>query len=327
MADQIYPGTEGATNAGTGTVLAGTFIPELWSDEIIAAYKSNLVLGNLVRKMSMKGKKGDTIHVPKPTRSEANEKLAGTAVTLIEDSNTELQIVIDQHFEYSKMIEDIAGVQALSSMRRFYTEDAGYAMAKQLDASLFRLGITLDGGAFDQVITDPLVWASPQTYTVTASTGVLSAYLGTSNSGEDSFNAVSMRTACQKLDDADVPQTGRFFAVPPVLVSRMRAVTEFISDDFVSGKPTQTGKVGDLYGIPIYVSTNVPTVTTTGAPNDERMTLLAHKDAYLCAEQVGVRSQTQYKQEYLATLLTTDRLYGVKAYRPESAIVIAVDAG
>ena len=85
MANQIYPGTTGVTNAQTGTVLAGTFIPELWSDEIIAAYKSNLVLGNLVRKMSMKGKKGDTIHVPKPSRSDANAKLAGTAVKIIED--------------------------------------------------------------------------------------------------------------------------------------------------------------------------------------------------------------------------------------------------
>ena len=32
-------------------------------------------------------------------------------------------------------------------------------------------------------------------------------------------------------------------------------------------------------------------------------------------EQVGVRSQVQYKQEYLATLLTSDTLYGVAALR------------
>jgi hypothetical protein len=37
---------------------AATFIPELWSDEIVAAYKKNLVLANLVNKMPMKGKKG-----------------------------------------------------------------------------------------------------------------------------------------------------------------------------------------------------------------------------------------------------------------------------
>ena len=33
------------------------FIPELWSDEVIAAYKSNLVLANLVTRMNHEGKK------------------------------------------------------------------------------------------------------------------------------------------------------------------------------------------------------------------------------------------------------------------------------
>jgi hypothetical protein len=43
----------------TGLTEGAFFTPELWSDEVRAAYKKNLVLANLVRKMSMKGKKGD----------------------------------------------------------------------------------------------------------------------------------------------------------------------------------------------------------------------------------------------------------------------------
>ena len=53
---------------------AEVFIPAIWSDEVIAAYKSNLVAANLFKKMSFKGKKGDTIHIPKPTRGEASLK-------------------------------------------------------------------------------------------------------------------------------------------------------------------------------------------------------------------------------------------------------------
>jgi len=48
------------TNNTTAAV-ANNFIPELWSDEVIGAYKSNLVIANLVTKLSHKGKKGDTI--------------------------------------------------------------------------------------------------------------------------------------------------------------------------------------------------------------------------------------------------------------------------
>ena len=42
---------------------------------------------------------------------------------------------------------------------------------------------------------------------------------------------------------------------------------------------------------------------------------MGHKDSMVLVEQVAVRSQTQYKQEYLGTLFTADTLYGVKAMR------------
>ncbi len=55
---------------------AATFIPEIWSDEIVAAYKKNLVAANLFKKMSFVGKKGDTVHIPSPTRGVAAIKAA-----------------------------------------------------------------------------------------------------------------------------------------------------------------------------------------------------------------------------------------------------------
>jgi hypothetical protein len=51
-----------------------------------------------------------------------------------------------------------------------------------------------------------------------------------------------------------------------------------------------------------------------------------HKEAFVLAEQQGVRSQTQYKQEYLGTLFTSDMLYGVKELRDEAAISFALAA-
>ena len=154
MAKVAYPG--GSTSIVNSTN-AATFIPELWSDEIVAAYKKNLVLANLVNKMSMVGKKGDTLHIPKPTRGSASVKAANTAVTIQADVESEVQIAIDKHYEYSRMIEDIVDVQALDSMRRFYTDDAGYALALQLDNDLYNLGLRFgDGTATDP--TDPANW-------------------------------------------------------------------------------------------------------------------------------------------------------------------------
>jgi hypothetical protein len=42
---------------------------------------------------------------------------------------------------------------------------------------------------------------------------------------------------------------------------------------------------------------------------------LIHKDALCLAEQVGVRSQTQYMQQYLGDLYTADTIYGVMELR------------
>ena len=112
------------TNHVTNTTGA-TFIPELWSDEIIAAYKQNLVMANLVSKMSFKGKKGDTLHIPKPTRGAAALKAASTQVTLQAATESEVQVLVNKHYEYSRLIEDITETQALASLRKFYTGDAG----------------------------------------------------------------------------------------------------------------------------------------------------------------------------------------------------------
>ena len=72
MATSTFPSMTGAVD----NTSAATFIPEIWSDEVVAAYEKNLVLANLVKKMSMQGKKGDTVHIPKPGRGSASLKAA-----------------------------------------------------------------------------------------------------------------------------------------------------------------------------------------------------------------------------------------------------------
>jgi HK97 family phage major capsid protein len=115
MATSFSPSNSVTTTTGA------TFIPEIWSDEIVAAYKKNLVLANLVMKMNFKGKKGDTVHIPAPTRGSASAKAAETAVTLIAATESEVTVSINKHYEYSRLIEDIVEAQALNSMRQFYT--------------------------------------------------------------------------------------------------------------------------------------------------------------------------------------------------------------
>jgi HK97 family phage major capsid protein len=314
-----YPGSSTTIVNKTN---ADKFIPEIWSDEVIAAYKKNLVLANLVNKMTMRGKKGDTLHIPKPTRGAASAKAANTVVNIQADTETEVQVVINKHFEYSRFIEDIVEVQALASLRRFYTEDAGYALAKKVDDELFTLGQTFGDGTSD--------WTHSNSYYIDASTG-LTAYAEDTVVPADVFTDAGFRALIKLMDDADVPMDNRFFVVPPSLRAAIMGIDRYNSSDFVDGRGVQNGQIGSLYGIDIFVSSNCPIIETDAnntatAGGDIKAAILAHKDAMVLAEQMAVRSQTQYKQEYLSTLYTADTLFGVKTVRPEAGFVLAVNA-
>ena len=296
---------------------ANSFIPEIWSDEIIAAYKKSLVAANLFKKMSFTGKKGDTIHIPSPTRGVASLKAAETQVTLQAATETEVQVLVDKHYEYSRLIEDITEVQALSSLRRFYTEDAGYALSKQVDSSLIQLGRGFNGGN---------VANSAYAGAFSGADGT-TAYVAGANTGLGALTDAAIRRTIQRLDDNDVPMEGRFFLIPPSARNTLMGLARYTEQAFVGevggGNTIRNGEIGNLYGIPVFVSSNSDTTSGSTAC---RVALLGHKDAAVLVEQQGVRSQTQYKQEYLGTLYTADTLYGVKELRDGSAFALAVPA-
>jgi len=320
MATSVYPSMTGAVANDS----AATFIPEIWSDEIIASYQKNLVLANLVKKMGMQGKKGDTIHIPSPIRGSVTAKAARTAVTIQENTELEVVVVVDKHFEYSRLIEDITEVQALASLRQFYTGDAGYALAKQVDDDLFDRGKSFGNG-------NGTSWVHNNAFYPDVS-GALTASALDNVEDDDVFTDGIFRALIQQMDDADVPMDNRAFVVPPSLRNAIMGIDRYVSSDFVDGRGVNNGKIGNLYGIDIYVTSNVPVIetaadnTAAGNTKDIRGAILCHRDAMVLAEQVGVRSQTQYKQEFLGTLYTADMLYGVKVLRPESGLVLAVNS-
>ena len=128
----------------------------------------------------------------------------------------------------------------------------------------------------------------------------------------------------------------RYFVIPPSARNTMMGLSRFTEQAFVgeagSGNTIRNGKIGDVYGVEVFVTSNCETALGSSGG---KIALMFHRDAFVLAEQVGVRTQTQYKQEYLATLLTADTLYGVQILRngtstaasnPASAFALAVPA-
>jgi N4-gp56 family major capsid protein len=331
------------------TTTGATFIPELWSDEVIAAYKQNLVVANHVTKINHQGKKGDVIHIPKPTRGSASSKAAETQVTLIADTESEVTVTINKHYEYSRLIEDITDKQALSSLRRFYTDDAGYALAKQIDQDVFIQAHTMQGGT---QFSGSVIGSDGST-----------AWDGTASTNTGNAAALTdagIRKMAQTLDDADVPMDGRVIIIPPVEKNNLLGLSRFTEQAFTGeiggGNSIRNGLVGDIYGMMVYVSTNCPWVHLDSADGDDyfgfssaaigtgsltdatgtavtvgtdggvagRVGLMLHRDAMTLATQMSVRSQTQYKQEYLGDLFTADTIYGTGELRDDACVPFIV---
>lgn len=304
---------------GTGhqtITTADKFIPEVWSDEIIATYKKNLVAANLIKKMNFVGKKGDTVHLPKPGRMSANQKVAQTQVVLNTDTATETLVQINQHWEASVLIEDIVEAQALASMRQFYTDDMGYALARKVDSFILELGRSVNGGGGTAAYSGALSGADGTT-----------AYVAGANTGVGALTDAAIRRTIQRLDDNDVPMDGRFLIVPPSTRNTLMGINRFTEQAFVGeagrGNTIRTGEIGNVYGIPVYVTTNAD---TTSGSTATRIALMGHRDFAVFVEQKGVRTQTQYKLEWLGTQMTADTLFGAAELRDFSAVALAVPA-
>lgn len=287
------------------TITTGdVFLPEVWSKETQRATQASLVLANLVKRFdSDVADAGDKLHVPKVSNLSAYAKSANTQVTLNAPTETEFTMDINRHYESSYLVEDRLKVQAKYNILEEYTSKAGYAIGQRIDADLAGLYSSL-----------------------TQNVG---------NSTTDITDANIVR-AIQFLDDANAPQSDRFFVIKPAGLAHVRLIDKFSRFDSLGIQPSvvvngglatgsgsvikrigPNGLVGTIYNLEVYMTTNL--VEEAGT-SDVIHNLVFHKEAFALGLQLKPRTQFQYKQEYLGTLATTDALWGYGLYRSDFAV-------
>jgi len=292
------------------TTTSAVFIPEIWLDEIRAFLKSRLVMTNVVKTINHEGKAGDILHIPDLSALTANDKAASTQVTLQSPTETEFTLTINKHKETSFLVEDIAGVQSNYALRSEYTGSAAYAIAKQIDTDIIGLGSGLSQA---KIGGDGVTAWAP---TANTNTG----------NGTDLTDA-GIRSAIELLDNADVPPDDRALIIHPSQKNVLLGINRFTEQAFYGeASPIHTGEFGEIYGVKVYVTTQVPQVAATDTTTMYRRNLLIHKNAFAYAHQVSPRIQTDYKLEYLANLVVVDTVYGVAEYRDNHGVSLYTPA-
>jgi hypothetical protein len=268
---------------------AAVFIPEIWQNEVRAYREAKLVAAKLVKRIDFVGKKGDVIHIPDVTAGTARTKSAGTDVTFDADTESEFTLSINNH-EYSAFkLEDIVAIQSAYEQRSLYTKAKGYAIAKALDSAILALGASVTGR-------------------YAASDGS-TAYTGTE---EADIAEAGIRRVIERLDTADVPEEDRYLVLHPAQKNPMLAIARFTEYQMIGpgGMPIRTGQFGEIFGVQVFTTTQVPTVDTNGHEN-----LLFQRDAFVLAVQLQPRVQAQYVVRGLATEVVVDNLYDCGIFR------------
>ena len=290
------------TSTHTATTLA-SFIPETWGERINDFFRSKLVMSSFfVDRSSELADGGDILYTPNMTEMAASSKADATAVTLVSPTDTKVTLTVNQWFECSFAIEDRDAAQAKRSyyIQEKYAMGAGYSVAKKLEVAIAEL--------FDNFGN-----------TVGTSVALLL--------DSDIRAAISFLTVAE----VDVTQDCAFFVAPAVFWKQFQAIDKFsLAVNSPVNDPTARQPAAFLYGIPVYISTNIQFISgTTGRAN-----ALAHKDAIHWATsplgagsdgpsvtgKYGVRVQSSYQAAYLHTLTTADILYGVIENRDTSGV-------
>jgi N4-gp56 family major capsid protein len=265
------------------TIEADAFIPEIWSKELIKDTESNLVLGKLAWNFSSEASDGDKIHVPSLSDLVANDKVANVKVQRQAPTETNTDIDLDTHKEVTFLIEDMAATQSRRDLRSPYTKKAGYALSKAIDTDLATLAASFSEskGTYNTAITTDVVLDS-----------------------------------IELLDLADAPESERYFVFRPDVKRDLLDLAAYTSSDYVKGSPVETGKIGDLYGVQTFMSTNI-----VKSGNDTN-NMLFHKQAIAIAKQKDIRIQSEYSLEDLGHLTVADVLYGVAELRDDHAVLV-----
>lgn len=292
------------------TITTGdVFIPEVWSRELQRATESTLVLANLVKRFDEDvAGGGDILDVPKISNITANVKAANTQVTLNAPSETSFTMNINRHFESSYLVEDRLKAQSKYNVLNEYSPKAGYAISQKIDSDI---------------------------------AGLYSGLSQSVGNATTKLSDANLLRAIQYLDDADAPQTERYFVIKPAVLHQLRLLDKFSRFDALGFAPNPAsgagglstgsgvvrrigpnGFVGIVYNIEVYMTTNL--VEEAGT-SDTVHNLLFQKEAFALAVQSKPRMQFQYKQEYLGTLATSDALWGFAEYRDAYGVDVRTD--
>jgi N4-gp56 family major capsid protein len=271
---------------------ADVFRSTVISKEALVAREHNLVLANLVKRYDRDTHGGvKSITVGLISNLTAVQKSPDTALSFAAPTETDLHINLDQIWAVPIRIEEMAEIQSVIELASAYAEKSGYAIAAKIDSFI------------DAALVSGLSANTVGTYA-------------------QALSYDTIRSAKLKLDEADVP-TERVFVTGAKGMDDMLNIDEFtqyqLNANPANNNPFNTGKVGYVLGMDVFMSTNLHSVAGTPVENHAFM---FNKEVYALAIQKDVSSKKQYFLEHLAEGMVTWAIWGGAMLRADHGVLV-----
>jgi hypothetical protein len=272
-----------------------TFKPEVWAASLLVALRKSLVYGMVVNR-NYEGEiaeYGDTVTINSVSRPAISTYVPNSTTIVPEALTTaERKLLVDQAKYFAFEVDDVDQRQTRGDLIPAALSEAGYAMADAADQFL--------AGLYTGVVS-------------ANNLGTIAVTTGTPNDAYDKI-LVPLKVA---LDNANVPNEGRWAVIPPWLHGRLLRDDRFIRWDASGANPPSSinGYVGKAAGFLLFVSNNTPF-----PGGDDNIVIAGTNSAISYAEQIS-KVEAYRPQSSFSDAIKGLHLYGGKLVRPDGIAV------
>ncbi|MFK4345222.1 MULTISPECIES: P22 coat protein - protein 5 domain protein [unclassified Paenibacillus] len=269
------------------------FIPTIWSARLNESLKKNLVYGNVVNtdyEGEIQGQ-GSTVKINSIGAVTIGnyDKVAGIENPQELDA-TQKTLVIDQAKYFNFQVDDVDAAQANVNLLDGGIVEASYGLANVVDQYLAGFYTEVKAENMMGNDTTPIIPTKDTAYDLLIDLGVL-------------------------LDENNVPESERFVVVPAWYYGLLLKDARFTKDPNI----IRTGYVGDIDGMTVYKSNNVP--NTTGA---KYKIIAGHKSAISFAGQVDSVEAFRPEKQF-SDAVKGLQVFGAKCIKPEALAVLTAN--
>lgn len=308
MSDNMNPTRIGQANlAGDDRALYLT----MYAGEVLKAFRTKTVaMGrHLIRTITS----GKTAQFPASWKGGAEYHVPGTRISGSLVAVNERTISIDDLLIAPRSLANIDEAMSHFEMRGELAVDAGDALAQRFDQNVLRV----------------MVLAARASATVTGGNGG-TRVIDATNDTDISVFVASVGAAVQALAEKDVPLDDLVLFVTPAKYYDLIDHPKLTNRDYTDGNGggLATGKVLRIYGVPVFMTNNMPRTNVTTGPaayrGDFTVTegILTHKSAVGTVKLIDLAVESDYLIEYQSWLLVAKYAVGHGILRPECAVEI-----